>query len=157
MSDGVEKKIARMVRRDGLSGGQANAALQLISIIVGAAAPETASGWGRAKSYLHSARCGGRGEAVNRHEQQAIFRIADRQLFERWRTEMLAGGQDPGVTVAVLVFGETFSALDQRRKRRKGWAREQVRLGIVTFHEILQQTEQETKLDKWGQREYQIG
>lgn len=136
MPDRIEEKIARMAVRGELKTGEARAALRLIAV---------ASSAGDGGEPARNMTVGGRvfseacSKGVNWREQCLVGRIADRQLLDVWRVALRGRGSDPGITLAVLVFGEALSAVDRRMKRRKGWARRQVRLGIETFHAILRQ------------------
>ena len=151
MPDRAPKNIARIVAQGGLSAAEARAAMRLVS--VAESAIERRGPGQSISTCIPGYHC----PAVNRNERQVIGRIADRRLFEAWQAEMRERGGDAGVTIDVLLLGETLSAVDRRMKRRKGWARGEVRRGISAFHEILAQRGDKSNLDKPGHKEYQIG
>lgn len=151
MPNYAAKEIARMLARRALSREEALAALRLVSVAGRALEP-----MGPARHRLAGAGHG-RSANVNHREHQLVGRIAGRRLFQTWQREMRRRGRDPDIAVAVLLWGETLSALDRRSRRRKGWARRELRQGIVIFLEVISGQAKETDLDRAGQREYQIG
>ncbi len=155
MSNRAQRKIARMVARGGLEQAEARAALRLLAVAESAAQPPDAghSALGGPDSWVGA----GGWRSRNRCEQRLVGRIADRHLFRRWQQEMRGRGRDPDVTIGVLLLEHSMSALDRRMKRRKGWARREVREGIGIFRQLMANPGEDCELDKAGQRRYQIG
>lgn len=155
MSNRARREIARMVARGGLDEAEALAAMRLVAVAESAARPPGAghSTLGGLDSWVGA---GGR-QTRNRCEQRLVGRIADRRLFRRWQQEMRGRGRDPDVTIGVLLLEHSLSALDRRMKRRKGWARGEVREGIGIFRQLMANPGGDSELDKAGQRRYQIG
>lgn len=151
MPDYDQKQIARMLGRGTLSEAEALVALRLVCVLQSAVEP-----MGRPRSAATVASHSGRGRA-NRCEQRLVGQLADRRLFQIWQREMRGRGRDPDIALGVLLLGQTLSALDRARKRRKGWAQRELRQGIEVFHRLIQGRCKETSLDRAGQREYQIG
>lgn len=151
MPDQATSRIARMVARKRLSEAQARAAIRLL-----ATARCAMAGGGRRAGMLACAGTGGVA-AINRRERQVIREIAARRLFQMWQSETRERGGNPGVAIDVLLLGHSLAAVDRRMKRRKGWARGEVRRGIEAFHDLLMRQAGDSKLDRAGRKEYQIG
>lgn len=133
--------------------------MRLLAVAESAAMPPDAPPGSLVTS--HSAVPSGDRRTVNRRERQMLSRIADRRLFQHWQDEMRGYGHDPDVTIGVLLLGDSMSALDRRSKRRKGWARGELRKGIGVFQQLIASPRPDQHhcrgLDKAGQRRYQIG